>query len=163
MRAAKWKSIAFLAVAGAIAAGAQAHASRVEGPFPQLLGSWSGTGQVRFEKGNSEPITCRAYYNSTGDGADLSLAVRCASSSYKIEMRANLSQYNGRVTGHWEERTFNATGAVNGSASGPKLELAISGAVTGTMAVTVGETGHRIDLKTTGTGLAGVSINLARG
>jgi hypothetical protein len=137
-------------------------AARADSPFRQLSGSWSGSGQVRFEKGTSEPISCKAYYTSKSEGADLTLAIRCASSSYKIEMRANLSQQGGRISGHWEERTFNAQGAISGRSAGSGLSLAISGAVSGTMSVQIGEAKQRIDIKTTGTGLAGVSITLQR-
>lgn len=146
----------------AAAVNAQVHAARDQSAFSQLAGSWSGSGQVRFEQGNSEQITCKAYYNSKSEGSDLGLAIRCASRSYKIEMRANLSRQGERITGHWEERTFNAEGAVSGRAAGSNLSLAITGAVSGTMSVTIGDSGHRVEIKTTGTGLAGVSISLSR-
>jgi hypothetical protein len=42
------------------------------------------------------------------------------------------------------------------------LDLAISGAVSGTMVVTSNETGQRVELKTVGSGLGGVIINLVR-
>ncbi|MFM9845820.1 MAG: hypothetical protein ACKVP3_01495 [Hyphomicrobiaceae bacterium] len=141
---------------------AQAGGARAEGPFPRLAGSWSGNGQVVLEQGKSERISCRAYYTAKSAGADLALAIRCASSSYKIEMRATLSQQNGQVTGQWEERTFNAAGAVSGRATDSSLNLAISGAVSGTMSVTSGEASQRIEIKTVGTGLSGVTISLAR-
>jgi hypothetical protein len=126
-----------------------------------LAGSWSGNGQVVVDQGKREQISCRAYYTAKSAGADLALAIRCASSSYKIEMRATLSQQNGQVTGQWEERTFNAAGAVSGRAT-DGLNLAISGAVSGTMSVTSSEASQRIEIKTVGTGLSGVTISLAR-
>ena len=158
-----YKSMAGLALAGSLALAGQAFDVRAESSFPRWSGSWSGTGQVHLQQGKSEQISCRAYYNAKSEGSDLALAVRCASPSYKIEMRATLSQRDGRVTGHWEERTFNAAGAVSGRATDSSLTLAINGAVSGTMSVTNGEGGQRIEIKTIGTGLAGVSISLARG
>ena len=140
----------------------QAGGVRAEGPFPRLAGSWSGSGTVHLDQGKSEQISCRAYYNAKSAGADLALAIRCASSSYKIEMRATLSQQNGQVTGQWEERTFNAAGSVSGRATDSSLNLAISGAVSGTMSVTSSEASQRIEIKTVGTGLSGVTISLAR-
>jgi hypothetical protein len=77
-------------------------------------------------------------------------------------MRATLSQQNGQVTGQWEERTFNAAGSVSGRATDSSLNLAISGAVSGTMSVTSSEASQRIEIKTVGTGLSGVTISLAR-
>jgi hypothetical protein len=161
MRGAVRYRIALLALAGLAAMGAQAQ-SQPDSPFQRLSGNWSGSGQVRFEQGTSEQIGCRAYYTPKPEGSDISLAIRCASTSYKIDMRAKLSTQGDRVTGQWEERTFNANGSLAGRVNGSHLSLAISGPVSGTLSVTLGDTGHRIDLKTTGTGLSGVSINFAR-
>jgi hypothetical protein len=156
------KRMAAVALAAGLGLAGHALDVRADSPFPRWKGSWSGTGQVHLEQGKSEQISCRAYYNTKAEGSDLALAVRCASTSYKIEMRAALSQQDGKVTGHWEERTFNAAGAVSGRATASSLTLAINGAVTGTMSVTSGEAGQRIEIKTVGAGLAGVSISLAR-
>lgn len=156
------KTFAALAlIVGAVVLGPMAEA-RADGPFPRFAGSWSGNGQVHLEQGKSEQISCRAYYNTKAEGANLALAIRCASSSYKIEMRASLNQQDGLVTGRWEERTFNAAGSVSGRANESSLNLAISGAVSGTMSVTSTGAGQRIEIKTVGTGLSGVSIRLAR-
>ena len=157
----KYRFIALVALFGSFMLLGQAHA-RAEGPFPRLVGSWSGTGQVHLDQGKSEQITCRAFYNAKSKGSDLALAIRCASSSYKIDMRASLSQQDGRVTGQWEERTFNAAGSVSGRSTESSLSLTISGAVSGTMSVTHSEAGQRIEIKTVGTALAGVTISLAR-
>ncbi len=53
-------------------------------------GTWSGKGKVTFEGGNSEALACTAYYVSRDAGAGLGLAIRCASTSYKTEIRSNL-------------------------------------------------------------------------
>ncbi|NJO35050.1 MAG: hypothetical protein HC869_20000 [Rhodospirillales bacterium] len=156
------KLMALAALMGGLVLAGHAGGVRAEGPFPRLVGSWSGNGRVVLDQGKSEPISCRAYYNAKSAGADLAFAIRCASSSYKIEMRATLSQQNGQVTGQWEERTFNAAGAVSGRATDTSLNLAISGAVSGTMSVTSGEASQRIEIKTVGSGLSGVTISLAR-
>jgi hypothetical protein len=158
----KHRFIALVALVGSIVLVGQAAGAHAGGPFPRLVGSWSGNGQVHLDQGKSEQITCRAYYNAKSAGSDLALAIRCASSSYKIEMRATLSQQDGRVTGHWEERTFNAAGSVSGRATDTSLNLAISGAVSGTMSVTSSEASQRIEIKTVGSGLSGVTISLAR-
>ncbi len=154
--------VALAALAGSLALMGQAAGARAEGPLPRWAGSWSGNGRVLLDQGKSEQIACRAYYNAKTAGADLALAIRCASNSYKIEMRATLSQQDGQVTGQWEERTFNAAGAVSGRATETSLDLAIRGAVSGTMSVTSSDAGQKIEIKTVGSGLSGVTINLAR-
>ena len=86
------------------------------GPFNTLLGSWGGSGEIRLDKGRKERIKCNAYY--TGGGSDLGLAIRCQSDNYKIEIRSKLSYSGGRLSGNWEERTFNASGTASGTAYG---------------------------------------------
>ena len=94
-------------------------------PFDTLLGSWGGSGEIRLDKGRKERIKCNAYY--TGGGSDLGLAIRCQSDNYKIEIRSKLSYSGGRLSGNWEERTFNASGTASGTASPNKISLAIKG------------------------------------
>lgn len=131
-------------------------------PFSRLVGTWSGSGQILLGDGKRERITCKAYYVAKDAGSGLGLAIRCASSSFKIEMRGQLTHQGNRVTGQWEERSFNASGNVNGQSSEGGLSLAISGGVSGAMTVTIGPSGHRVDIRTTTAGLAGVSISLTR-
>ena len=60
-------------------------------------GTWYGRGRVTFEGTNSEELTCRAYY--TRDGSVLSVAIRCASASYKTEIRSKLHLSNEALAG----------------------------------------------------------------
>lgn len=132
--------------------------------FSELDGSWSGRGNVRFSDGKSERITCRAYYNPKGAGAELGLAIRCASVSYKIEIRASLLHQNGRLTGQWEERTFNASGEVNGRASAGQIKMSIAGGgLTASMSVSTEGSRQAVSISTEGSNLKGVTINLSRG
>lgn len=135
-----------------------------EPPFATLLGSWSGTGQVRLEGGKAESIKCRAYYTSKDGGQGLSLAFRCASASNKIEMRATLESAGSKVTGNWEERTFNATGDVSGKVDGSHLDLSINGGgLTGSMSVSFGGNSQSVLISTEGSGFKGLRISLSRG
>ena len=52
-----------------------------------------------------------------------------------LHFRSNLSLSGGRITGSWEERTYNAQGNASGQVSGGKISLNISGGVTGTMSL----------------------------
>lgn len=133
------------------------------GPFRSLEGSWSGAGRIVLEGGNSERLSCRANYGQRDGGSRLSMSIRCASSSYKIELRASLASSGGAVSGTWEERTFNAGGDVTGRVSGGALNLAFRGNVDGSMAVSLGERQQRVSITTNAGGFRGVTINLSRG
>jgi hypothetical protein len=142
-----------LAVAGV------AHAAT---PFSGLGGSWSGGGHVRLENGRSEAIRCTAHYVPRSGGAALGLSLRCASASNRIELRASLTLSGNRVSGSWEERSFNATGSVSGQASGTTLRLRFSGSLEGSMLVTTSGGSQSISVRTDTSALKGVSVSLRR-
>ena len=93
-------------------------------PFDTLLGSWRGNGQIALTDGKTERLKCNAYY--TGGGSQLGMAIRCQSESSNVEIRSKLSQSGGRISGTWEERTYNAQGNASGQASTGKISLSIS-------------------------------------
>lgn len=129
--------------------------------FNGLFGSWSGSGRIKLDNGASEDLRCRAYYTERTDG--LGIALRCASASYKIDLRATLAAVGQNLTGSWEERSFNAAGDATGQAVGNKISLAIvGGGLTASMAVTTDGSKQTVAINTEGTRLRNVSIGLAR-
>jgi hypothetical protein len=133
-------------------------------PFAELNGAWTGAGQIRLEGGKTERVTCKAVYTPKDAGASLGIALQCASTSYSIDLRSNLESNNGRVTGSWEERKFNATGNVTGRATNGNVSVAISGGgLSGSMSVSFGGTSQQVSITTSGTALKGVSISLTKG
>lgn len=132
-------------------------------PLAGLAGSWRGSGSARFEGGKSERLTCQGHYTVKAGGSQLGLALRCASASAKIDLRSALHYSQGRVSGDWEERTFNATGGVSGRASDGNLNLAISGGgISGAMAVSFSGSSQSVSINTSGSSFRGVSISLKR-
>ncbi|MGD9785654.1 MAG: hypothetical protein AB7E80_05370 [Hyphomicrobiaceae bacterium] len=147
--------------AAVISVSAQASA---ESPFATLAGSWSGAGQIRLEGEKSESIRCRAYYTTSGGGSGLGMAIRCASASNKIEMRANLTYAGGSVSGNWEERTFNATGEVKGSTTAELMNLNINGGgLNGRMSIRISPSSQKVSISTTGSAFRGLNLSLSRG
>jgi hypothetical protein len=149
--------IAIVALGALIQAG---HSHADPSPFDMLLGSWGGSGEIQLEQGKMERIKCNAYY--TGGGAELGMAIRCTSDSYKIEIRSKLSYSGGRLTGNWEERTFNAQGSAVGTATPDKITLSISGGVSGTMQVSYSKSRQSVSISTQGVALKSVQITLGR-
>lgn len=129
-------------------------------PFNILLGSWGGSGSYRLSDGTTERMRCNAYY--TGGGSQLGMAIRCTSPNNKIEIRSKLSQSGGRISGNWEERTYNAEGNAVGRATGNKMVLRISGQISGTMRVTFSRTRQSVSISTKGTALESVNVTLRR-
>lgn len=141
---------------------ASTQGASAQNPFATLVGSWSGSGQVRLVDGKTEAIRCRASYTNKEGGAGLGLSLRCASASNKIEMLANLSYTSGDISGSWEERSYNATGSVSGFATASKLNLSITGGVNGSMLVSVNGRAHSVSIKTDNPTLKGVDISLSK-
>ena len=129
-------------------------------PFDTLLGSWRGSGQIELDQGRRERLKCNAYY--TGGGSQLRMAILCQSESSNVQIRSALSESGGRISGTWEERTYNAQGNASGQVSNGKISLSISGGVTGTMIVTFTSSRQSVAISTQGVALKSVSIDLTR-
>jgi len=129
-------------------------------PFDILLGSWRGSGQIVLSDGKAERLKCNAYY--TGGGSQLGMAIRCQSENSNVDIRSKLSQSGGRISGTWEERTFNAEGSASGQATSDKISLQISGGVTGTMQVSYSGSRQSVAIATQGIALKSVTIDLSR-
>ncbi|HRY07028.1 MAG TPA: hypothetical protein P5114_07890 [Hyphomicrobiaceae bacterium] len=135
-----------------------------DSPFASLAGTWSGRGKIRLQGGKSETIRCRAYYTTNNGGSGLNMAIRCASASNKMEMRANLNYSNGAISGNWEERTYNATGAVTGQATSSRMMLSIAGGgINGSMSVRLGGASQSVSISTEGSTFRGLDLSLSRG
>ena len=128
-------------------------------PFDTLLGSWRGSGTVQLNSGR-ERLSCNAYY--TGGGNQLGMAIRCTSDSSKVEIRSKLSLSGGRISGNWEERTYNAQGSATGTATPGKISIRVSGSINGSMVVNFSRSSQSVSISTSGSPLQRVSINLTR-
>lgn len=128
-----------------------------------LAGVWAGGGQVKLDDGRTERVSCRAYYTPRDSGSGLGLALRCASPSYKIELRSSLKIEGGTVSGSWEERSFNASGSISGTSSGNTLNLSFSGTLSGSMVVNTSGASQRVSITSASGGLSRVSLSLSKG
>jgi hypothetical protein len=150
----------FVAVLALMVTASWSEGRAAANPFDTLLGSWRGSGQIQLSDGRSERLKCNAYY--TGGGAQLGMAIRCQSESSNVEIRSKLSQTDGRISGTWEERTYNAEGTATGQTTGDKISLQISGGVTGTMQVSYNGSRQSVAISTQGIALKSVTIDLSR-
>jgi hypothetical protein len=133
-----------------------------DNPFVSLAGTWSGSGTARFDAGKTESLRCKGYYTNNGNPNSLGLSIRCANASSKIELRANLVDSNGSVTGSWEERTYNQSGSVQGKVTPNRMTLAISGGIDGTMTVAISGASHQVTVASSGPSFKGVHISMSR-
>ncbi len=130
--------------------------------FASLAGTWTGSGQMRLEGGRTENLRCRANYVDRNRGGSLGISLRCASSSSKVDLRANLTASGSRVSGSWEEREFNTGGSASGTANGSNISLSISGGLDGSMQVNTTGGRQSVSITTQNVALKGIRIGLSR-
>lgn len=126
-----------------------------------LAGTWRGDGTMSFEGGETEGISCNGYYKSAGN---LSVVIRCKGTSSNFELRSKLQSNGDKVSGNWEERTYNATGDVSGTASPGKLNVQFSGSLAGSLEVSFSSSSQSVSVSvgTKGAGIKGVRVNFNR-
>jgi hypothetical protein len=131
-------------------------------PFDGLVGAWSGSGQIRYEDGQSEGVRCTAYYSESNQR--LRLAIRCKSANNEIEIRGQLARRaDNNITGTWEERTFNVSGDATGRMTAGRINLSITGsAFSGAMLVAYGGSKQAVTISIHGLAIKSVNITLAR-
>lgn len=98
------------------------------GPFSSLSGYWTGSGTITMSNGSSERIRCKAVYAVNDAGNALNQSLRCASDSYRLEIKANVILNGGMLSGTWGEETRHATGNITGRGSNTEIIATVDGA-----------------------------------
>ena len=93
----------------------------------QLAGRWTGDGRLGFKDGKIENVSCRATYFIEGGDAGLKQSIRCASASGKIEVKTELVDKDGVLTGSWNEAIYNMSGELNGNVTPRGLKVVVKG------------------------------------
>lgn len=102
-----------------------AHAE--DGPFAGLSGSWTGDGTVTMADGSHERIRCSANYSVPPMGKSLNQGLKCASDSYRFDVKSNVFvEDGGTLRGTWSEATNQVQGNVSGRVSPGHIETSVS-------------------------------------
>ncbi|MGI9384486.1 MAG: hypothetical protein ACR2PO_15135 [Methyloligellaceae bacterium] len=117
--------------------------------FNKLKGSWRGGGTVSPVGGASEKVACRVSYGVAG--ASVTQSITCAGTDYRISANASLKLSNtksaGSVSGSWRETIYNVGGGANGSFSGNRINVFISGdKFSGRMTISVKGRSHTVSI-----------------
>jgi hypothetical protein len=150
-----------LALVGAATVSLSTNSAAAADSLDVLAGSWRGDGTMSFESGKTENISCHGYYKGTGD---LSAVIRCKGISSNFELRSKFKSTGDKVSGSWEERTYNATGDAAGTASAGKLNVKFSGSLTGGLDMNFSQSSQSVSVSvdTKGAGIKGVRVSLNR-
>lgn len=162
-RTARW--LGFVLMCAALASYAPGFAAAaLAGPFSNMSGSWSGAGVITLASGSRERIRCRANYGVAEAGNTLALVIRCASDSYKFELRGNAIHDRGGISGTWSEATRNAAGQIIGKVSGNQIHARTEGQTFAAL-LSMSTQGNRqsISIRSPGSEMSDVTISLSRG
>jgi hypothetical protein len=153
--------LGLLALISAATVNLSTRSAAAEASLDALAGSWQGSGTMSFESGDTESISCNGYYKGAGQ---LSVVIRCKGTSSNFELRSKLNSNGDKISGSWEERTYNATGNVSGTASPGKLDLQFSGSLIGSLEMSFSSSSQSVSVSvgTKGAGIKGVRVSLNR-
>ena len=158
-----FRPLAGVGVLGTLLAVASAGALAA-GPFEPLSGSWSGGGTIAMNDGHNERIRCKAEYEVVPSGIILHQNLRCASDSYKFEVRSSLQADGDSLTGTWRETTRQVIGNVSGTIRGERITTDVQGTgFSANLDVTTHGNAQSVSIKPTGTDIKSVQIDLKRG
>ncbi len=96
------------------------------GPFDDYAGSWSGNGTITIADSGTERIRCRGIYKVDAAGNGLHQNIKCASDSYKFELRSNVEASGSKISGSWSEETRNVNGSIDGNISGGEITALVT-------------------------------------
>src|ERR1700733_13119857 len=131
-------------------------------PFAGFKGVWSGNGTVSLSDGSGERIRCGATYAVDGSGRALQQTLRCASDSYKYDLRSNVTSEGNRISGNWSEASRNVSGSLQGTAGGGQINVAVE-AVGFSASLTLRTNGNRQTVQISSQGdIRNVSITMVK-
>jgi hypothetical protein len=153
--------VGVFALIGAATVGLSTISAAANPSLEALAGSWRGGGKMSFENGTTEDISCNGYYKGAGN---LSIVIRCKGTASNFELRSKLDSSGDKVSGSWEERTYNATGDASGTASAGKLNVKFSGSLTGSLDMNFSQSSQSVSVSvgTKGAGIKGVQVSFNR-
>jgi hypothetical protein len=92
-----------------------ASSASAAGPFAAFGGAWKGAGRISDIHGKSEGLSCKSTMSPSSDGIAMSLALVCASDSYRVDFHSELYTDGQDLRGTWTETTQNGSGDVTGT------------------------------------------------
>ncbi len=133
------------------------------GAFSQFAGDWSGEGTVKTTAGH-ERIRCKVHYNVASGGASLEQTLRCASDSYKLEVKSTVAAKGTQLAGKWNEVTRDTIGNISGTITSAGIRAVIDGiGFTADLAMSIQANRQSITINPTGaTDISQVAITLTR-
>lgn len=151
----------FAVIASAVTASTQANAAAW--PPPNIIGFWTGEGKLAFREGKFETVKCRVTYFADGT-TGLKQTVRCATAGAKIEVKSEIGETDGALTGKWEETVYNLSGNIAGKQTDRGFRVEVrSDTLSANMDLMLKDQMQVIEIQFLNSTLLGLSIILTKG
>ena len=132
--------------------------------FDHLTGSWAGAGSITLNTGTRERIRCQAEYTASDGGKAVRLAIKCASDSFKFELRSDLVAAGGSISGVWSEITRRVAGSITGKGTHERVDVtAISPTFSALLTVVTRGNRQNVTIRSPGSEMQEVAFSMARG
>ena len=113
-----------IAVLGLLFFGSPAQA---QGTFIPFSGYWSGTASGEVTASVVEKLHCTSNNAVGANGSAMKIILRCANKSgASLHIHAAFTQTVGKISGSWEERTYQVAGGISGSLNDAALIAQVS-------------------------------------
>jgi hypothetical protein len=118
--------------------GEEAEAESIPAPAPgpppgppmslsTLSGRWVGEGRLGIKDNPPESVKCRATYFLEGGETAFKQNIRCATAGGAIEVKSEIANNAGALTGAWSETIHNLSGTLTGDVKPNGLRIVVKG------------------------------------
>lgn len=140
-----------------------ASAAQDGGAFASFPGRWTGEGRLGFKDGKTETVSCRATYFVGEETGELKQTIRCASPSGKIEVKSNVVEKDGELTGTWNELIYDMSGELTGKVTKSGFVVRVKGEkLSATMDILVKDTKQIVEIHFESSTLLGLTLLLGK-
>ncbi len=91
-----------------------------------LPGRWTGIGDMAFRDGTKERMKCRIIYRFQAV-QNLLQKIWCRNSNIRLEVKAEIVNHKGKLSGNWDDRIYSMSGKLNGRLRGNQIQANLSG------------------------------------
>ncbi len=129
-----------------------------------LAGRWVGEGRLGIKDNPPESVKCRATYFVEGGEASLKQNIRCATAGGSIEVKSEIANSAGALTGAWSETIHNLSGTLAGEMKPNGIHINVKGdGLNANMDIVVQSNKQIVEIQFFDSTLIGLTLVLTKG
>ena len=129
-----------------------------------LAGRWVGEGRLGVKDNPPETVKCRATYFVESGNASLKQSIRCATAGGAIEVKSEIENNAGSLTGAWSETIHNLSGTLAGEIKPNGFHINVKGdGLDANMDIVVQSNKQIVEIQFFDSTLIGLTLVLTKG